>query len=194
MNPELVHVLENIMDPKDTTCGGGCASAFSGAMAAGMIAMVADVSKKKPVNFTVEQYDAIIAECNELLEKLQEGCVADTKAFGGILAAFKLPKETDEDKAARRKAIDLASIHAAEVPLSNARMCQRVHEIGVSLKGNSNPGCNSDLMSALYLSAGAVKDLALNIEANLGSIKNEPEKSEELKEAMRELLLDSTNY
>lgn len=188
MNPNVVEVLSKIMDSNDTTVGGGSASALSGAMAAGMIGMVAKLSKKKPVNFTVERYDEIAAECDELVQKLQEGCVRDTEAYCMIVDAFKLPKGTEEEKAQRGAAVQAAAVKAAEVPRDNGRLNARVFELGTMLKGNSNPACLSDLTSALYLSEGGVKDCVLNIQANLGMIKDEKVQAA-LKEDMLELLL-----
>ena len=193
MIPEVDQVLSKIIDSDDTTVGGGSASALSGAMAAGMISMVAKLSKKKPVNFTVEQYDEIARECDELALQLQQGCVDDTKAYCMIVDAFKLPKDTDQEKAARAAAVQAAATKAAEVPRDNARLNARVHELGAMLKGNSNPACLSDLVSALYLSEGGVKDCVLNIQANLGMIKDEATQSA-LKEDMLELLLQVICY
>ena len=139
MRPEVADVLSKIIDSEDTTVGGGSASALSGAMAGGMIAMVAKLSRKKPVNFSVEQYDAIAAECDALAEKLQQGCVNDTQAYCMIVDAFKLPKGTEAEKAARSAAVQAAAIKAAEVPRDNAYLNARVYELGSSLLGNSNP-------------------------------------------------------
>ena len=188
MKPEIIEVLAKILDSDDTTVGGGAASALSGAMAAGMIAMVAKLSRKNPVNFTQEQYDAIAQECDALVEKLQQGSVNDQLAYGRIVEAFKLPKHTDEEKAVRSAAVQAAAIKAAEVPRDNGRLNVRVYELGTMMKGNSNPACNSDLMSALYLSKGGIKDCVLNIQANLGLIKDENIKTA-LKEDMLDLLL-----
>lgn len=193
MKPEVTEVLSKIIDSDDTTVGGGSASALSGAMAAGMISMVAKLSKKKPVNFTVEQYDAISAECDALVEQLQQGSVNDTLAYRMIVDAFKLPKGTDEEKAARSAAVQAAATKAAEVPRDNARLNARVHQLGAMLRGNSNPACLSDLTSALYLAEGGVKDCVLNIQANLGMIKDEATCSA-LKEDMLELLLQVICY
>ena len=188
MRPEVADVLSKIIDSENTTVGGGSASALSGAMAGGMIAMVAKLSRKKPVNFSVEQYDAIAAECDALAEKLQQGCVNDTQAYCMIVDAFKLPKGTEAEKAARSAAVQAAAIKAAEVPRDNAYLNARVYELGASLLGNSNPACHSDLSSALYLSQSGVKDCVLNIQANLGMIKDEAVKSA-FKDDMLSLLL-----
>lgn len=193
MNSQIPEVLSKIINSDDTTVGGGSASALSGAMAAGMISMVAKLSKRKPVNFTIEQYDAISSECDKLADKLQQGAVNDTLAYCMIVDAFKLPKGTDEEKAARSAAVQAAATKVAEVPRDNARMNARVHELGAMLKGNSNPACLSDLTSALYLSEGGVKDCVLNIQANLGLIKNEATQAA-LKEDMLDLLLQVICY
>ena len=139
------------------------------------------------------QYDAIAEECDRLAEQLQEGCVRDTEAYCMIVDAFKLPKGTDEEKAARSAAVQAAATQAARVPRDNARLNARVHELGAMLKGNSNPACLSDLTSALYLSEGGVKDCVLNIQANLGMIKDEKVQAE-LKEDMLDLLLQVICY
>ena len=89
--------------------------------------------------------------------------------------------------------MEAAATRAAEVPLENGRLNARVYELGVQLRGNSNPACLSDLTSALYLAQGGVKDCVLNINANLGLIKKE-ETIASLKEAMLELLLQAICY
>lgn len=190
MNQAILEPLEKILDPEDTTVGGGGSSALSGAMAASMIGMVAGLSIKKPVNLTPEDYEDVIRECRELSEKLQQGSEEDMKAYGLIVDAFKLPKNTEEEKAVRSAAVQKAAQKAAEVPLENARMNLRVHELGAKLKGNSNPACLSDLTCALYLSEAGLKDCILNVNANLGMIKDE-EEVRYLKDSMLELLLEA---
>lgn len=173
MDDKLIHVLSKLLDSDDTTVGGGSASALTGAMGASMISMVAKLSKKNPVHFSVAQYDEIAAECDQLSQKLQQGCVEDTLAYSMIVDAFKLPKDTEEEKAARRAAVQAAAIRAAEVPRDNGLLNARVYELGTMLLGNSNPACLSDLKSGLYLTKSGVKDCALNIRANLDMIKDE---------------------
>lgn len=190
MDQNVMEPLEKILDSRDTTVGGGASSAFSGAMAAGMVGMVARLSQKKPVNLTAEEYESIADECDELGRKLAQGSIDDMEAYTMIVDAFKLPKETEAEKAARSAAVQAAAKKAAEVPLSNARMNARVHELGVRLRGNSNPACLSDLVSALYLSEAGLKDCVLNVNANLGMIKDEAVRAE-LKDGMLELLLQA---
>lgn len=188
MNDKIINVLDKLLDSDNTTVGGGSASALTGAMGASMISMVAKLSVKNPVNFSEEQYRAIAAECDELSQKLQQGCINDTLAYCMIVDAFKLPKSTDEEKSTRRAAVQAAAIRAAEVPRDNGKLNARVYELGTMLLGNSNPGCLSDLKSGLYLTKSGVKDCVLNIQANLGMIKDEAAVAS-LKEDMLKLLL-----
>ncbi len=178
MDTKLLEVLTKIIDSDDTTAGGGASAALCGAMAAGMISMVAKLSKKKPVNYTVEQYDEIAEECDKLAEKLKQGSKDDISAYCMIVDAYKLPKENDEQKAARSAAVVAAAIKAAEVPRDNGFNNMRVFDLGSSLMGNSNPACASDLLTALYIVKGGIKACALNIEANLSMIKDEAARAE----------------
>ena len=166
-------VLKQIIDSNDFTVGGGSASALAGAMAAGMSAMVARLSLKKPVNLAVEEYEALIKEADELAVRLHEGAYKDTEAYCMIKDAFALPKETDEQKAARSAAVSKAGTVAANTPRDNGMMCKRANEIARRLDGNSNPAASSDLASAIYLSESGVKGCLLNVEANLSLIKDE---------------------
>ena len=93
----------------------------------------------------------------------------------------------------RNKTIKTNEKKEAREQRDNARHNARVHELGAMLKGNSNPACLSDLTSALYLSEGGVKDCVLNIQANLGMIKDEKVQAE-LKEDMLDLLLQVICY
>ncbi len=166
-------ILALIIDSNNFTVGGGSASALAGAMAAGMAGMVARLSLKKPVGFTVEEYEQLIAKADELAQKLQTGAQKDTEAYLLIKKAYGLKKETDEEKKIRAKAISNAGVAAASVPRDNGLMCKEVYEIATSLVDNSNGAASSDLASAIFLSEAGVKGCILNVEANLPLIKDE---------------------
>ena len=103
-------VVEKIMDSRDVTVGGGSASAVAGAMAAGLVGMVSRLSVGKEYGLPDERYLEIAEELDELAVQLKEGAVEDTRSYLGIKAAFALPKATDEQKSARRAAIESAAI------------------------------------------------------------------------------------
>ncbi len=154
--------------------GGGSASALLGAQGAALAAMVAalTVGKKK--------YPDDQALCEEVLPKataLREALLAqvdrDTEAFNLVSAAFRLPKESDEEKAARKKAIADATLVATEVPFKTMMLCRDVLALTASLVGHSNQNAASDLgVSALTL-IGGMKGAWLNVLINLGGLADE---------------------
>jgi methenyltetrahydrofolate cyclohydrolase len=166
-------VIEKILDSKDVTIGGGSASSISAAMAAGLSGMVARLSVGKDYGLTDEQYIRIADELDELGKKLEAGSVADADAYMQIINAYKLPKATDEEKEARKVAIQAAGIAAATQPMDNAKLCLDVHKLCVSLKGVSNKNAESDLLIGIGLSALGIRGCVMNIKANLGIIKDE---------------------
>jgi formiminotetrahydrofolate cyclodeaminase len=166
-------VIEKILDSKDVTIGGGSASCISGAMAAGLSGMVARLSVGKDYGLTDEQYVKIADELDELGKKLESGSVADADAYMQIINAYKLPKATDEEKEARKAAIQAAVVAAATQPMDNAKLCLDLHKLCVSLKGVSNTNAESDLLIGIGLSALGIRGCVMNIKANLGIIKDE---------------------
>jgi Methenyl tetrahydrofolate cyclohydrolase len=166
-------VLDLILNSEDVTVGGGSAAALSGAMAAGLIGMVAQLSRGKEYGLPDAEYDAVAQRCRELREMLLEGCVADAGAYGGIIAAYKLPKESDAEKVARRDAIQAAGIQAASVPRDNGVRCREVCQLGQRLQGRSNGNAASDLLYGIGLAGLGIEGCIANIEANLPLIKDE---------------------
>lgn len=166
-------ILGKIIDSGNTKVGGGASSALSGAMAAGMISMVSKLSIKKEYGFKGEEYEAMSEELDELAKKLVEGSENDEKAFIELVKAYRLPRETDDEKAARKQAIQDGSVLASRVPESNAVMCKKVLEIGNSLLGKSNPNAESDLLVSIKLAELGIYGCILNIKANMPTIKDE---------------------
>ncbi|WP_036730001.1 cyclodeaminase/cyclohydrolase family protein [Peptoniphilus mikwangii] len=179
-------IFDLILDENDFTVGGGSSSAIAGAMACGLMGMVANLSKGKAYGYTDEEYDAIIAELNDMKANFLQSAVDDNKAYMLIVNAYKLPKETDEQKAERKKAIQNAGIEAAKVPLLNALLNKRVNEIGKDLLEKSNPACKTDLKAGVDLSKVGLDSGKANVEVNLPLIKNE-DIVNEFKEKMAQL-------
>lgn len=166
-------VLNKIIDSRDFTVGGGSAAALAGAMAAGLIGMVARLSIKKGYGLSIEQYTSIADKADKLSSELLEGTVKDTESFKKIKEAYAMPKETQDDKSARSLAIEKAAVGAATVPLCNGKICKEVFELGVLLKDKSNPNAASDLEEGNLLVNAGILGCVLNIEANLPLIKDE---------------------
>jgi formiminotetrahydrofolate cyclodeaminase len=167
-----INALLRVMDATDNTTGGGTASSIAGAMAAGLAAMVARLSMGKKDLAPREHYESIAAEAEKLCADLFNGGHEDAAAFDEVRAAYRLPKDTAEDKAARSRAIQEAMIHAAEVPLANAEHCSRILELCRILEERYNTSAASDLECAGYMAVAGLKGCAANVKINLPYIKD----------------------
>ncbi len=166
-------ILELILDANDFTVGGGSAAALAGAEGAALLAMVTKLSIGKGYKLSDEQYNQIIEELESLKKDLLQGCFDDSQAYLLIKNAYALPKETEEQKQARRLEIQNAGFKAASVPLENAQKCYRVLEIAQTLEGNYNPNTVSDYQVAVALVRVGVDGCKKNVEVNLPLIKDE---------------------
>ncbi|MEL7648108.1 MAG: cyclodeaminase/cyclohydrolase family protein [Sedimentibacter sp.] len=183
------NVLELILDTDDVTVGGGSASALSGALACGLMGMVCKLSTKKDYGISPEGQLTYAKELEDIRERLLSGIVTDANAYGVIINAYKLPKETEEEKEIRKKAIADAGIVGASAPMENAKLCKRVYDIGTELEGMTNQNCQSDLVIGRELAKVGTNGCLMNIEANLPLVKDE-EKLKEFNKAIKELKID----
>jgi formiminotetrahydrofolate cyclodeaminase len=101
-----------------------------------------------------------------LLELVDE----DTRAYDAIVAARKLPKESDAEKAARKKAIDEATLVATTVPIQTAFFAEQALRAAVTVAGKGNPNAASDALVAALLLSAAVEGALANVRINLGGI------------------------
>ncbi len=158
--------------------GGGSVSALSAAQGIALVAMVSDltIGKAKYADFEAVCQKAK-EDATELYEKLIEAIDKDTEAFNLVSAAFKLPKDTDENKAKRSKAIAEATLVATEVPFETLTLCMEALKVTKTIVGKSNPNAASDLgVAALNLLAG-IKGAWLNVMINLPGVKDEAAKA-----------------
>ncbi len=162
-----------VLDSSDNATGGGTASCIAGAMAAGLVGMVARLSMGKDGLLPTARYEGIAMRAEELARVLFDGGRIDSEAFAVVSSAFKLPKETLEQKQARSLAIQQGMLHCAEVPLANARRCREVAELADKLAEKFNANATSDLQCGQYLAAAGLKGCAANVRINLPSIKDQ---------------------
>ena len=154
--------------------GGGSASALCGAQGAALVSMVAGLTiGKKKYPDDQELCAEVAKKASELKNALLAQVDKDTEAFNLVSAAFKLPKETDEEKAARSKAIADATLVATQVPFETMQLCLEALKYSKALLGHSNTNAASDLgVSALNLIT-CMKGAWLNVLINLGGVKDE---------------------
>lgn len=158
----------------DPVPGGGSVSALNGALAGALAAMVANltVGRKKyaEVNDIMEE---LSSRFEKLSSRLMEDVDRDSDAYNRVFAAFKLPKETDEEKQARSEAIQRETKYAAQVPMEVARAVYEVLPMidTVAQKGNSN--AVTDACVSMMCARTAILGALLNVRINLTSIKDE---------------------
>ena len=162
-----------VLDASDNSTGGGTASSVAGAMAAGLTAMVARLSIGKKDLSPRAYYEKIASKAEKIVGRLFDGAREDAVAFDRVSSAYKLPKETDDDKASRSMEIQKAIVHAAEVPLSNAGYCKTVLDLCRQLEERFNTNATSDLECAAYLAKAGLKGCLANVRINLAYIKDE---------------------
>lgn len=166
------------------TPGGGNVAAFCGALSSSLGTMVCNltIGKKKYADNEAE-----ILQVKKKLEEYKEQFISlankDNGAFDKVMEAFKLPKETEEDKSLRLQKIDEATFAAAEVPSEVIRTCNEVLPlIGIVVeKGNQNS--LSDAGVAALLISTAAQGAFLNVLINCSSLKNQTIAGELLKSA-----------
>lgn len=189
---ELDQVLENrlsmVVNGPETSCyafldelasdrptpGGGSAAAFTAAEAAALVSMVArlTIGKKK--------YEAVEAEMKttlklseDLRQRLTNAIEDDAAAFKKLMAAFKLSKESEEDRDLREKLIYAASIGAAEVPLQTAEMAAEVLALAIKVSAKGNLNAITDAGSSGALCMAAITAASANVCINLSGYQED---------------------
>jgi glutamate formiminotransferase/formiminotetrahydrofolate cyclodeaminase len=156
------------------TPGGGAAAAYAGAMAAGLVGMVARLTLGKKKYAAVEDLMRRMAERADALRQVLTAAVAeDSAAFEAVMAAFRLPKDTAEQQSVRQAAIEAGYTLAAEVPLRVARAAADALELAAQAAEHGNVNALSDAASAAYLAQAALRGAALNVRANATAISDQ---------------------
>src|SRR5262245_30264020 len=169
----LRDVLAAFASP-DPTPGGGSASALASAMGAALLAMVAGLPKTRS-NSDADRtaLAGALASCSGIRAQLAEAIDADTTAYDRVVGAYKLPKSTDEEKNARSEAIQRALRGATEVPLQVMRLSAQGLAAAAIVAAHGNPSAASDAGVAVALLRAGLEGARLNVEVNLGSIKDD---------------------
>lgn len=157
----------------NATPGGGSAAAVMGSMGAALVSMVANLTIGK------KGYEAVDGEMRQLLadsEALRQrlvGMVAeDIAAFDSLMASYKMPKATDEEKAVRSAAIQTGLKAATEAPLACARACAEGVRLAARALEHGNLNVISDVGVGVLASWAALRSAALNVNINAPQIKD----------------------
>ncbi|MDX1476230.1 MAG: glutamate formimidoyltransferase [Saprospiraceae bacterium] len=176
------------------TPGGGSVSAYVGALGASLGTMVANLSSHKRgwderwAEFSdwAEQGQGLVSELLALVD-------ADTDAFNAVMAAFRLPKGTEEEKAVRQDQIQQATRQAIEVPLQVMRAAERSFTLLSQMVDEGNPNSISDAGVGALCARAAVHGAWLNVQINLPGLKDDAYRDACLREG-REIIQRVDEY
>lgn len=154
--------------------GGGSVSALACAQGAALVSMVCDLTMmKKKYADDHELCGQIKEEAVKLYADLKAAIDKDTDAYNLVAAAFKMPKETPEEKAARKQAIADGTLEATKVPLSVMQMGMAGLELADRLHGHFNKNCASDLGVGIINFKTGIQGAWMNVKINLPGVKDE---------------------
>jgi glutamate formiminotransferase/formiminotetrahydrofolate cyclodeaminase len=156
------------------TPGGGSASAYAGAMAAGLVAMVARLTLGREKYAAVEARMQDIAQRADVLRGALERAVQqDAQAFDRVMDAYRMPKDSEAARAARVEAIEQATQGAAEVPLRVARMAVEVVQLAAEVAAKGNVNAASDARVAGAMAQAAMTGASMNVRINSALVQDQ---------------------
>ena len=154
--------------------GGGSVSACMGAFAAALSTMVANLSAhKRGWDARWKEFSDVAEQGQQLVDELLSLIDEDTAAFNRIMACFAMPKGTDEEKAARSKAIEEATLYAAEVPLRTMEATLKALPLALQMAQSGNPASASDAGVAALAAVAGIRGACLNVRINAASLKDQ---------------------
>ena len=168
-----VEEFSRVLGSNSPAPGGGSVAALSGALGANLVSMVCSLSIGKK---DYESFNHELAEALKLAQTLSEGLLKrvdlDTEAFNSVMAAFKMTKQTEEEKKSRTEAIQAGFKEAVQSPLGIARECLDVLRLANKLLGKSNTNALSDLGVASLQAYAGLEGAIMNVKINIPSIKD----------------------
>lgn len=174
------------------TPGGGSVAALAGSLGAALTNMVGNLSFGKESYESLDEdirldFEKSFARMVEIREELKVIVDEDSQAFDGVMEAFKLPKETDQEKLVRSAAIQSGYMKALEVPYECGKLCLEALELQEVFAHYGNINAITDVGMGALLAYTGIEGAFLNVEINLASIKDEDFKEKKYKEIKEEL-------
>jgi methenyltetrahydrofolate cyclohydrolase len=173
MTQEPIGDFLNRLASADPTPGGGSAAAIMGAAGAALVSMVCSVSiGKKGYEAAEPELRAVLERSETLRRRLTDMVQDDVSAFDGLMAAYKLPKATDGEKARRAEVIEASLKRATQVPLECARACGEVITLSRRAGEHGYRHVISDAGVAVSAAYAALRSAALNVFINSPALKD----------------------
>jgi formiminotetrahydrofolate cyclodeaminase len=187
--PELLDAFAST----SPTPGGGSAAALSGALGASLLAMVAGLPKTRQNTDEERQtLDAARTRLLSLAETLRELIDRDAASYDGVVAAYRLPKSTDSEKAERQAAVQQALQRATSVPLDTLAACTEALTPGREVARAGNASAITDVAVGVQLLMTGTSAAMLNIQVNLDAVKDDAFKGRVTADVRRHLETGST--
>lgn len=153
--------------------GGGSVSAYMGALAAALGAMVANLSAhKRGWDDRWKEFSDQAVKGQDIMERLLKLVDEDTAAFAKIMNVFSMPKGTEEEKAARAEAMEKATLYATQVPLRTMQTALEAMPLALEMAHKGNPASASDAGVGAIAALAAVKGAQLNVRINAAGLKD----------------------
>lgn len=153
--------------------GGGSVSAYMGALAAALGAMVANLSAhKRGWDDRWKEFSDQAVKGQDIMERLLKLVDEDTAAFAKIMNVFSMPKGTEEEKAARAEAMEKATLYATQIPLRTMQTALEAMPLALEMARKGNPASASDAGVGAIAALAAVKGAQLNVRINAAGLKD----------------------
>ncbi len=167
---------ENFVDELSSNSpapGGGSVAALAGSLGAALISMVAALThEKKGFEALKDEMDSLGNDAQRIKGRLSFLVDEDTNAFNGVMDANRLPENTDDEKAAKKKTLIKANKYAINIPLETAELAFTILELASILVKKGNPNSVSDVGVAGETALAAVRGGCMNVLINLSSVKD----------------------
>ena len=165
--------VDALADPRPTP-GGGTAAAVAGAMGTSLLMMVAGLAKS---HTDADAEKVALSEARAALSSVRNRILAladtDSDAFNQVMAAFRLPKASDDEKSARKQAIQTATRVATDAPLETLRTAAEAMKHARTVAHYGNRSAVSDVRVALELLEATAAGAIANVEINLATLEDD---------------------
>jgi len=169
----LDQFIAGVADTSPLLPGGGSVAAVAGSLASALGEMMSGLTEGRnkfaSADAQVREIHAKLTEFRHTFMTLEQ---EDSAAFNSVMEAFKLPKETEEQKTARTEAVEHAMRAATETPLRTARAAAEVLEYIRTLVEIGNPNSRCDAAVGAQMAFAALKGAEYNVLANIQGLKD----------------------
>ncbi|MDF2615815.1 MAG: Formimidoyltetrahydrofolate cyclodeaminase [Sedimentibacter sp.] len=174
MKNKSIHEFAEVVASNSPVPGGGSIAALCGALSAALAEMVANLTTGKKKYIEVEsEMNEIKNKAMALRIKLLDDIERDSYAYNKVMEAYKMPKDSDEQRQLRNKAIEESAKIAAEVPLDVAETSFKILPLAEAVVARGNSNAVTDGLVAAMLARTAVLSALLNVRINLDTISDQ---------------------